>query len=116
MANKTKAQARQTRRYRIRSKIVGSNAIPRLAVFKSNNGFYAQLISDESGTTLVSSSTQVLKLKGNNIENVVKVAEDFAQKAKSAGFTKVVFDRSGYLYHGKVKAFADEARNKGLEF
>lgn len=116
MAKKTKAQARRKKQLRIRSKISGTASIPRLSVFKSNTNFYAQLINDETGTTILSSSTKILKLKGNNIENAKSVGKDFGEKAIKAGIKTLVFDRSGYIYHGKVKAFADAVREAGVKF
>lgn len=116
MAKKTKEQARKLRHYRVRSKISGTSFVPRINVFKSNSHFYAQIIDDEKGTTLVSSSTVQLKISGSNIETAIKVAKDLAVKAKKANIEKVVFDRSGYIYHGKVKAFADALREEGINF
>lgn len=114
---KTLKQKRQLKHYRVRAKISkGTAERPRLNVFKSNTGIYAQVINDETGITVASSSTQTLKLKGNNIENATKVGKDLAEKAKSAGVESVVFDRGGYIYHGKVKALADAAREAGLKF
>ncbi|WP_031542189.1 50S ribosomal protein L18 [Mesoplasma photuris] len=112
----TKAESRKRRHYRVRNKISGTTSRPRLNVFKSNTNFYAQIIDDTTGTTLVSAST--LKLSGNkgNIEAAEKVAEEIAKLALSKNISEVVFDRGGYLYHGKVKAFADKAREAGLKF
>jgi len=92
--------------------------MPRLCVFKSNTNIYAQIINDEEGVTLVSASSldKDLKIKNNNVEAASKVGEAIAKKAKKAGITTVVFDRGGYMYHGKVKALAEAARNNGLEF
>lgn len=116
MATKTKAQARKIRHYRVRKHVQGTADRPRVNVFKSNQHFYAQIVDDATKKTLVSSSTQQLKLNGNNIENAQKVAKDLAKKASKAKITSVVFDRGGYIYHGKVKAFADALRENGLEF
>ncbi len=116
MATKTKAQARKIRHYRVRKHVQGTADRPRVNVFKSNQHFYAQIIDDATKTTLASSSTQQLKLNGNNIENAQKVAQDLASKASKAKIKAVVFDRGGYLYHGKIKAFADALRENGLEF
>jgi len=109
--------SRKERHERVRSKIVGTREVPRLCVFRSNTNIYAQIINDLEGVTLVSAST--LENKGNNgsnIEAAKLVGASIAKKAKDAGITKVVFDRGGYLYHGRVKALADAARDGGLEF
>ena len=118
MINKvSRNDVRKERHDRVRSKIVGTREVPRLCVFRSNTNIYAQIINDLEGVTLVSAST--LENKGNNgsnIEAAKLVGESLAKKAKDAGITKVVFDRGGYLYHGRVKALADAARDGGLEF
>lgn len=116
MAKKTKNQARKIRHYRVRAKISGTASSPRINIFKSNTAFYAQVIDDEKGTTIISSSTQVLKIKKCNSETVKKVAKDLAKKAKEKNITNVVFDRGGYIYHGKIKSFADELKKEGLKF
>jgi large subunit ribosomal protein L18 len=101
----------------IRKKISGTVARPRLSVFRSNAGIYVQLIDDLTGKTLVSASTQDLKSdKGTKVELSKKVGVAIAEKAKAAGVTEVVFDRGGYLYHGRVKALAEGAREGGLKF
>ncbi len=102
------------RHERIRKQISGTREIPRLCVYRSNNNIYAQLIDDENQITLASASS--LNIKGNNIEVATKVGELIAEEAKKIKVKKVVFDRGGYLYHGKVSALADAARLKGLEF
>ena len=110
---------RLVRHERIRSNIMGTSDIPRLCVFRSNTGIYAQIIDDETRTTLVSASSldKDLKLKnGSNVEAAKVVGEAIAKKATKAKITKVVFDRGGYLYHGRVKALAEAARENGLEF
>ncbi len=112
-------EARQERHKRIRTKISGTNDIPRLNVFRSSKHITVQIIDDEKGVTLVSASSMDKDLKlsnGGNIEAAKKVGEAIAKKAKKAKITKVVFDRGGYLYHGRVKALADAARENGLEF
>ena len=91
-----------------------SNEVPRLCVYRSNNNISAQLIDDEKGITLASASS--LKMKGNNTEVATKVGEEIAKQAKKLKIKKVVFDRGGYLYHGRVAALADAARANGLEF
>ena len=104
---------RLIRHKRIREKISGTKDIPRLSVFRSNKEIYAQIIDDEKQTTLVSAS---LKLKnGGNKEAAAAVGKLLAEKAKKAKITKVVFDRGGYLYHGRVAALAEAARENGLE-
>jgi len=107
---------RQIRHERLRKNLSGTSLIPRLSVYRSNNNIYASLIDDETGNTLASASTLELKTKSNNIEDSIKVGELIAEKAKKLKINKVVFDRGGYLYHGKVKALADAARSNGLEF
>jgi large subunit ribosomal protein L18 len=101
----------------IRKKISGTTAKPRLSVFRSNTGVYVQLIDDLTGKTLVSASTQEMKtVKGTKVELSKKVGIAIAEKAKAAGIVDVVFDRGGYLYHGRVKALAEGAREGGLNF
>lgn len=110
-------KARLSRHERIRKKISGTSAIPRLSVFKSLTNISVQIIDDEKGITLVSASSidKDLKIKnGSNIEAAKIVGAEIAKKAKKAKISKVVFDRSGYLYHGRVKALADAARENGL--
>ena len=110
---------RLVRHSRIRRNINGTSEIPRLSVFRSNTGIYAQIIDDETKTTLVSASSLDKDLKltnGSNTEAAKMVGKAIAEKAKKANITKVVFDRGGYLYHGRVKALADAARENGLEF
>ena len=108
--------ARVARHERIRKNLHGTSSTPRLCVFKSNKDLYVQIIDDEEGKTLVSVSGKELKLNGVNIENAKKVGEEIAARAKKAKIKTVVFDRGGYLYHGVVKALAESAREKGLEF
>ena len=110
---------RKARHERVRDKVSGTTDIPRLNVFRSNNNIFAQIIDDTKGTTLVSASSidKELKLQnGGNVEAATKVGELIAKRAKEAKISKVVFDRGGYLYHGRVKALADAARVNGLEF
>lgn len=111
--------ARTARHERIRNKVVGTTEVPRLNVFRSNSNIFAQIIDDTKGVTLVSASSidKDLKLEnGSNVEAAVKVGELLAKRAKEAKIVKVTFDRGGYLYHGRVKALADAARENGLEF
>lgn len=115
--NVSRNDLRKKRHLVIRKSIRGNSLVPRLNVFRSNKNIFANLIDDEEGKTLVSASTLELKLKnGSNQEAAIKVGELIAQKALQTGYKKVVFDRSGYLYHGRVKALAEAARSKGLEF
>ena len=104
-------EMRKVRHERIRKQIIGTKDVPRLNVYRSNKNISVQLIDDVAGVTLASSS-----VKGKNIEAATKVGEAIAKEAKKLKITKVVFDRSGYLYHGRVKALADAARANGLEF
>lgn len=109
--------ARLRRHARVRNKISGTPEVPRLNVFRSNNGIYVQVIDDTTGKTLVSSSTIELKIKnGGNIESAKLVGADIAKKCEIAKIKTVVFDRGGYLYHGRVEALAEAARENGLEF
>ena len=113
----SKNDVRKRRHARVRNKISGTKTVPRLNVFRSNSQIFAQIIDDENGTTLVSSSSVELKIKkGGNVEGAAIVGKDIAEKAKKAKIKKVVFDRGGYLYHGRVKALAEAARENGLEF
>ena len=117
MNNKEKREARIRRHVRVRKNISGTSETPRLCVFRSNKAIYAQVIDDTKGITLVSSSSLELKLKnGGNIEAASKVGKDIAEKCKKAKINKVVFDRGGFLYHGRVAALAEAAREAGLEF
>ena len=113
----SKNVSRLRRHARVRNKISGTATCPRLNVFRSNSNIYAQIIDDEKGVTLVSSSSVELKIKnGGNIEGAKLVGKDIATKAKKNKIEKIVFDRGGYLYHGRVKALAEAARENGLEF
>ena len=115
--NESRNELRKKRHARVRTKVSGTKEVPRLSVFRSNSQIFAQLIDDEKGTTLVSSSSLSLKLdNGGNIEGAKLVGKDIAEKAKKAKIKSVVFDRGGYLYHGRIKALADAAREAGLEF
>lgn len=106
------------RHYRVRNKISGTAECPRLNVFRSNTNIYAQIIDDTSGKTLCSASTLEKGFEGfcGNVEAAKKVGLALAEKAKAAGITTVVFDRSGYVYHGRVAAIAEGAREGGLNF
>ncbi|MFN8348408.1 MAG: 50S ribosomal protein L18 [Spirosomataceae bacterium] len=113
-----KSERRQRIKYRIRKKVAGTTDKPRLSVFRSNARIYAQVIDDTKGQTLVSaSSVELDAAKASvNAEDAKKVGLKLAEKAIAAGVSVVVFDRNGYLYHGKVKALADGAREGGLKF
>ena len=116
----TKEAARQRRKIRIRKKISGTADRPRLVVFRSNLHLYAQIVDDESGTTLVSASTLLLSKSGDavrcNKAGGEQVGKEIARLAKEKSISRVVFDRNGYIYHGRIKAVADGAREAGLEF
>ncbi|MGV3764770.1 MAG: 50S ribosomal protein L18 [Chitinophagaceae bacterium] len=110
---------RQKIRYRIRRKVAGTTAKPRLSVFRSNADTYVQLINDENGQTLASASTRdkdIAAQKGTKSEKSKLAGQAIARKAAELGITTCVFDRGGYLYHGRVKATADGAREGGLQF
>ena len=112
-------EVRKARHARVRAKVSGTPEVPRLNVFRSNQNIFAQIIDDTKGTTLVSASSIDKDLKlanGSNIEAATKVGELIAKRAKEAKIKKVVFDRGGYLYHGRVNALAEAARANGLEF
>ena len=118
MDARKKRKLRQRRHRRLRKKITGTGECPRIAVYKSLKHFYVQAIDDITGATLVaaSSHTPELRNKGGNIEAAKAVGELFAKKALDAGIKKVVFDHGGFGYRGKIAAFADTLRKKGLEF
>ena len=117
VTKKDKNVSRVRRHARVRAKLSGSAEAPRLCVYRSNKNIEAQLIDDVKGVTLVSSSSMALKLEnGSNIEAAAKVGKDIAEKALAKKIKKVVFDRSGYIYHGRVKALAEAAREAGLNF
>ena len=112
-------EVRKARHTRVRNKLSGSESAPRLNVFRSNSNIFAQIIDDTKGETLVSASSidKELKLQnGGNVEAARKVGELIAKRAKKAKISDVVFDRGGYLYHGRVKALAEAARENGLNF
>ncbi|MAJ90168.1 MAG: 50S ribosomal protein L18 [Flavobacteriales bacterium] len=111
---KSKKDKRQKARYSIRKKISGTSERPRLAVFRSNKQIYVQLIDDINGNTLASASS--VDSKGTKIEQASAVGKLIADNAKKVGVDSVVFDRGGFLYHGRVKALADSAREAGLKF
>lgn len=117
----SRAELRERRRLRVRIKVFGTGDRPRLNVFRSERHMYAQIIDDEQGITLCAASTLSPELRGKigktaTVEAARAVGQLIAQKAQAKGIKKVVFDRAGYLYHGRVKALADGAREGGLEF
>ena len=113
----TKENRRQTLRYRVRNKISGTASRPRLSVFRSNKDIYAQLVDDVKGVTIVAASSKVKDLDGKaKMEQANAVGKLIAEKAIAAGVEAVVFDRGGYLYHGRVKSLAEGAREGGLKF
>ena len=115
MSVRTKEDRRLKRRRRVRAKIVGTAARPRLAVFRSNNGVFAQLIDDEAGRTLAAAQWTEPDVKAlARLEQATKVGELIASRAQEAGVQRAVFDRGGYRYHGRVRAVAEGAREGGL--
>ena len=118
MANKDKKEIRRAVHTRIRKKVSGSTERPRLAVFRSVNHIYAQVIDDRKGETLVSASTteSAFTGTGGNIAAAKEIGKLVAERAKEKGITRVVFDRGGYIFHGRVKSLAEAAREAGLEF
>ncbi len=114
-----KQQRRQKLRWRIRTTVSGTAQKPRLSVFRSNKDIYAQLIDDTTGRTLAAASSRekdIFSAGGNKVEKSAKVGRMLAERAKAAGLEACVFDRGGYLYHGRVKSLADGAREGGLIF
>lgn len=118
MAGESRNDIRVRIHKRIRNRLAGTPERPRLAVFRSVNHIYAQVIDDEHGHTLVAAGSIEKDLggKGGNVEGAKRIGKAVAERAKDKGITKVVFDRGGYQYHGRVKALADAAREAGLEF
>jgi large subunit ribosomal protein L18 len=117
MIKRTDRKVNRLKRHRrVRVHVAGTAQRPRLAVFRSLNHLYAQLIDDANSHTLGSASTVTMKVKGNGVAQAQEVGKAIAAKAKAAGVNAVVFDRGGFLYHGRIKALADAAREAGLEF
>lgn len=121
VSKKIRAEVRAKKHRRLRNRISGTPDRPRLAVFRSNNHMYAQVIDDTVGNTLVSASTLEKEVKSelektNNVEAAAYLGTVIGKRALDKGITKVVYDRGGYIYQGKVKALADAAREAGLEF
>ena len=114
--NKVKQNKRFRRKNRVRAKISGTATCPRLSVFRSNRGIYAQIINDEVGKTLVAVGIGEIKKKEKKIAVSLELGKLVATKAKAKGINQVVFDRNGYKYHGRVKALAEGAREGGLKF
>ncbi len=112
----TKTERRNKIKMRVRGKIRGTSERPRLTVFRSNKQIYAQVIDDLTGKTLAAASSLKISEKAPKKEIAAKVGELIAKSAQEAGITTVVFDRNGYLYHGRIKELADAARNGGLKF
>ena len=122
MASISRAKSREKRKRRVRRKVVGTSERPRLSVFRSAKNIYAQIIDDSTFNTLVQVSTiskdvkDQLKGKGGNREGASMIGKLIAQRAQEKGIKKVIFDRNGFLYHGRVKSLAEAAREGGLEF
>ena len=118
MARDSRRDIRLRIHKRIRSRVAGTQERPRLVVFRSVNHIYAQVIDDQQGHTVAAagSTEKDMRGKGGNVEGAKLIGKAVAERAKEKGITKVVFDRGGYLYHGRVKALADAARQAGLEF
>jgi large subunit ribosomal protein L18 len=123
MSQQNKNEMRQKRHTRVRKRVEGSPERPRLNVYRSSNNIYAQVIDDLAGRTLAAASSLDADLRssdnksaGGNVDAARKVGALIADRAKAAGITKVVFDRGGYLYHGRIKSLADAARENGLDF
>ena len=118
MSKVSTRQLRERRHRRVRGKVRGTAERPRLAVFRSNKGIFAQLVDDDAGKTIAGSSWVGLpkSFKGDKTEQAAEVGKQLAAAAKKAGVESVVFDRGGYLYHGRVKALAEGAREGGLSF
>jgi len=119
MARLRRSEARERRHKRVRKRVLGTPERPRLSVYKSLRHIYAQLIDDTSGRTLVSASTldpSFNGIGGCNVESAKRVGELIAERARELGIERIVFDRGGYPYHGRVKALAEAARERGLKF
>ena len=117
MSTLTVRKARERRHRRVRGKVAGTAGRPRLVVFRSNRGIDAQLIDDSTGRTVAAAGwLQIKGFKGNKTEQAAEVGKQLAESAKQAGVEEAVFDRAGYLYHGRVRALADGAREGGLRF
>lgn len=111
-----KVLRRNAIRKRIRKELSGTPARPRLSIYRSNKAIYAQVIDDSNGHTIIAASSRAITDKINKVEAATRVGKEIAEKALAAGIAEVVFDRGGYLYHGRVKSLADGARSAGLKF
>lgn len=117
MKSKSRNQARKHKHLKIRQKIAGTSTIPRLTVYKSHQNFYAQLIDDSKGITLTSATTLSKDSKySGNVAAAEKLGHEMGKKIKALKIEQIVFDRSGYIYHGKVKSFAEAVRAEGVKF
>ena len=117
VSKKSRSEIRRKKHLKLRNRFSGTTQRPRLAVFRSNNHMYAQIIDDTKGVTLVSASSVDMKLEnGSNIEAAAAVGAEIAKRALAKNIDVVVFDRGGYIYHGRVKALAEAAREAGLKF
>ena len=116
LRKQSKNIGRQRRHIRLRRKISGTASCPRLSVYRSNKHIHCQIIDDVTANTLVACSSVAMKINGSNIEGAKKVGEQIAKLALEKDIKNVVFDRGGYLYHGRIQALADAAREAGLEF
>ena len=121
VSKQSRSEIRRKKHYRLRNRFAGTAERPRLAVFRSNNHMYAQIIDDTVGNTLVSASTLEKEIKAelektNNVDAAAYLGTVLGKKAVEAGITEVVFDRGGYVYHGRVQALAEAAREAGLKF
>jgi large subunit ribosomal protein L18 len=116
MSKLTKEQARRRRHARVRAKVRGTTERPRLAVYRSNRTIYVQVIDDANGTTLCSADSRATAADGDKSAQAKAVGKLIAERAKAAGIETVVFDRGGFLYHGRVKSLAEGAREGGLSF
>lgn len=117
MKAKSRNEARKNKHLRIRQKISGTATVPRLSIYKSHQNFYAQLIDDTKGVTLASATTLTKDSKyAGNVASAEKLGHEMGQKIKALKIKEIVFDRSGYIYHGKVKSFAEAVRAEGIKF
>ncbi len=114
----TRTDARRRRHFRVRKSVRGTESRPRLAVFRSNKHIYAQIIDDEAGTTIASASSKESAVAGSTLtlDTATQVGKLVGARAQDAGISKVVFDRGGFKYHGRIKALAEAARESGLDF
>lgn len=116
MKLKSRNEARKNKHLKIRQKISGTSEVPRLSIYKSHQNFYAQLIDDSKGVVITSVSTLKSKEYSGNIKAAEKLGHEMGKKIKELKIKSIVFDRSGYIYHGKIKSFADAVREEGIKF